>query len=893
MSLSLHCEITRTTIPSTGKQGPQPITMNQQFRPISQNEGFLGAGDPGAIEALIAGDGSRAVLGGKQSTSNGQGEAALVQSYRRYGYLAARLDPLELAPVVTPAALLPGPYGIAADSALVLRLRSAYCGSIGWDFSHIRDAARQTWLVDQAEQLDGSAPTVAAQHHALVLLARTAAFEAALVRRIPGGKLFGIGGAETFNVVLELLLAESSRLGVEEVVVGGMHRGRFNMLANVFGKPLVPLVSEILGKPAVPEGLDVSSDVSYHLGYGGERWFDGQRLSISVSAHPSHLQLIPIITQGRARARQSRNADAGAKTVLPLLLHTDASFAGQGLVAEMFQLSKLSAYDLGGTIHVVINNQLGFTTEPEDARSAHGCTDIARLVEAPVLHVNGDDVDAVRYAASVAARYRAQFASDIVIDLVCYRRPGHNEIDEPRFTQPSMYAAIDARPPVHEIYAMKVVDGAGIAAKAMADMDAAVKAAFDGSNSYAVNRADWFGGAWLGLQRGSVAGMLASVETGISQVELKRLGGLVTDLPAGFAPDVKVAKFLTERRATIDNGSGITWATAETLALASLSTGGVPIRFSGQDSLRGAFTQRHWQVHDAATGARHLVLSNAAADRRTLEVHNTPLIEHAVLCYEYGLSLDDPSRLIVWEAQFGEFLNIAQPVFDQCIACGEDRWLRSSGIVILLPHGLDGGGPDHSTGRPERLLSACAGANIQVINASTPANYFHVLRRQMMRAFRKPMVILTPKALLRHKACVSSLDELASGSRFRAVIADGPPRNAKRVILCTGKVAVLLDEERTRRKLTDDVAILRVEQLHPLPEAEIAEIIAAHPSAKLIWCEEEPANMGYFTHLDRTLERLGKRLVLRVGRPASATPASGVKYWLEVEEKAYLAEAFA
>ena len=767
--------------------------MNQQLRGVRSAEDFLGAGDPGAIEAMIeAASPSEAAIQ-PRSSPGGYGEAALVEAYRQWGFLSANLDPLRLMATSPVAELEATQYGVGPAVPLVGRMRAAYCGSIGWDFGHIRDGARRRWISAEAESRAAQQMTEAEQSACLTLLARTHAFEAGLARRLPGGKLFGIGGAETFNLAADTILAESVRLGVDEVVIGGMHRGRFNLIANVCGKPLTPLIAEIVGKPAVPEGLGVSSDVSYHLGYSGDREIAGSRLRISVSAHPSHLQLIPIITQGRARARQAARGEDGRRAILPLLLHTDASFAGQGLVAEMFQLSKLAPFDLGGTIHVVIDNQVGFTTDPEDARSAHLCTDIARLVEAPVIHVNGDDVAAVYRAALVAANWRATFASDIVVRLVCYRRPGHNEIDEPRFTQPGMYQAIDGMTPVHELYAAQVEGGAEIAADASARMDADLKAAFDASKSYAVNSADWFGGLWAAKQRGTVADMLAPVATGLPMAELQKLGRLITDIPTGFTPDPKVAKFLAERRLSFEVGRDITWAAAETLALASLTHAGIPVRFGGQDCLRGAFTQRHWQLHDAKTGARHLVLAPAAKDAGNLEVHNTPLIEHAILCFEYGVTMDDPRRLNIWEAQFGEFLNIAQPVFDQCIACGEDRWLRASGIVILLPHGLDGGGPDHSTGRPERLLAACAGANIQVVNASTPANYFHLLRRQMMRAFLKPLVILTPKALLRHKACVSALTDFAGasavpgGDRRRP----GQGRRARDPVLRQGRLSVV------------------------------------------------------------------------------------------------------
>jgi 2-oxoglutarate dehydrogenase E1 component len=790
----------------------------------------------------------------------------------------------------------PGRYGLdpARSRPLIEQMEAAYCGPIGWEFGHIHDAARRQWLAAEAEQ-GARFPDPAARQSMLALLTRAQTFETVLAQRLPGARLFGLGGAESFIVLLDVLLAESVPLGLQEVVIGGMHRGRFNLLANVCGKPLGGMLAEIQGKPPVPEGLEVSADVPYHLGYSGEREVAGRMVRFSVSPHPSHLQLVPVISQGRARAKQwARGLPEGRRAVLPLLLHTDASFAGQGLVAEMFQLSRLAPYDLGGTIHVVINNQLGFTTLPEEGRSARHPTDIAKLIEAPVLHVNGDDPDAVYRVASVAARWRATFGSDIVIDLVCYRRPGHNEIDEPRFTQPVMYRAIDARPPVSEIYAERLAgDGLdtacmGQAAEAMAEE---IRAGLEAAKSYAVNRADWFEGAWAGFRAGSMAEMLRSPETGLPLDELKRLGTLICAPPPGFQLDPKVSRFLEERRHTIETGEGLNWATGEALALATLLAEGTPVRFSGQDSLRGAFTQRHLELHDQSSGERYLSLAPAARDASHLEIHNTPLIEHAVLCYEFGMSLADPRRLVVWEAQFGEFLNIAQPVFDQCIACSEDRWLRSTGLVILLPHGLDGGGPDHSTGRPERLLAACAGGNLVVANASTPANFFHLLRRQMHWPFRKPLVVLTPKALLRHKACVSSLAEFGPGTAFRAVIPDDGVKRARRVVLCTGKVYYELLQARAERKLEKKVALVRVEQLWPFPADAIAAALKPYRKAELIWCEEEPENMGYFRTLAPHLEQAAGRSIRRVGRPPAATPAVGVKSWHAAQARALVADA--
>ncbi|MEZ5851699.1 MAG: 2-oxoglutarate dehydrogenase E1 component [Hyphomicrobiaceae bacterium] len=861
---------------------------------------FVGVGDPGALEAFYAETAGESLPRRRLGTSigGGGGEVALIEAYRARGFLRADLDPLGLAERPQIPELQPAQYGLDRQAAHLLaeRLERAYCGPIGWEIGHIHDTHQRRWLEAQAESLEDSQPDTRTRQRVLNLLTRATAFEAGLNQRIPGGKLFGLGGAETFLVCLDTILAESVELGIEEAVIGGMHRGRFSMLANALGKPLTPLVAEILGKPAVPEGLACSSDVSYHLGYSGELDIAGRTLHVSVSPHPSHLQLTPITAQGRARAKQTALGPDGRRRVLPLALHTDASFAGQGLVAEMMQLSRVGPFDLGGTIHIVINNQIGFTTRPEEGRTARGATDIARLTETPVLHVNGDDPDAVWRVGLIAANWRATFESDIIIDLVCYRRPGHNEIDEPRFTQPSMYRAIDARTPVDVLYA-NALAAAGIdtsgADAVRAAMSEGLTGAFAAAKSWKANAADWFDGAWRGLKAGSESDMLAFAKTGLPRDHLRDIARAITTPPAGFEVDAKVQRFLDERRRSVETGEGINWASGEALAIASLLAEGTGVRFGGQDSLRGAFTQRHLEIHDQKTGARHLTLASAADKGAIAEIHNTPLIEHAILCYEYGVSIADPNRLIVWEAQFGEFLNYAQAVFDQGIACGEDRWLRSSGLVILLPHGLDGGGPDHSTGRPERLLAACAGANLQVVNASTPANFFHVLRRQMRRDFRKPLLVLTPKALLRHKAAVSRLADFDAGTGFQSVIDDSAVKAATRVVVCTGKVYYELAAARAERGLDDAVALIRLEQLHPLPAEAIGKALSAHSGADLVWCEEEPENMGYFTHLDRKLERIAGRTFRRVGRPAVATPATGVKYWHEAEIKAFVTAAFA
>jgi 2-oxoglutarate dehydrogenase E1 component len=828
--------------------------------------------------------------------------ATLVEAYRMRGFLAAATNPLFPPDAAgSTAEFDPAHHGLSAFSRgteiATAYLDAAYRGPIGYEFGHIHDPdVRAFWITAAEAHADGRVGRSPARQHALHLLARSCAFESVMAQRLPGAKLFGLGGAESFNVLVERIIAESAGAGVGSVVVGGMHRGRFNMLANVFGKPLTPMLAEIKGSPPVPAGLEVSSDVSYHLGYDGMQNFDGRDVHCTVSAHPSHLQLIPIITQGRARARQTRG-DGDSSSVLPLLLHTDASFAGQGLVAEMMQLSRLGPFDLGGTIHIVINNQVGFTTDPSDGRTARHCTDIARMIEAPVLHVNGDDVDAVIRAATLAAEWRAAFRRDIVIDLVCYRRPGHNEIDEPRFTQPKLYAAIDARPPVDEIYAGRLAaDGVSSSLEAArSEMVAEIDAGLRDSSGYAVNTADWFQGRWESYRPANVADLTTPVATGVAATELRRIGAALTTLPAGFQPHPKIVRFLDERRASFEGDGAINWAAGEALALASVAAEVKPVRFGGQDSVRGAFTQRHLAVHDAATGAVHNLIRAAAPGNTRIEIHNTPLIEHAILCYEYGITLDDPARLVVWEAQFGEFLNIAQPVFDQAVACGADRWLRASGLVILLPHGLDGGGADHSTGRPERLLAACADANLIVANASTPANYFHLLRRQVTWDVRVPLVVLTPKALLRNKACVSTWAEFEDEAGFRTIIPD-PVRNeaiAKRLILTTGKTYHVLDAARRAAGLEHEIALVRIEQLHPFPVDALKTLRAGYWTDDVIWCEEEPANMGYHVHLAGALERAVGRPVPRVGRPAAATPAVGVKSWHQEQEAEYVASALA
>ena len=811
----------------------------------------LGAGDPGALDALWAGATEAGALLG------------LAEAYRRWGWRAARLDPLGLtAPEEVPE-LDPTLYGLTAHDAEPLG--RAYCGAIGWEFGHVQDRSRRAWLTRQAER-PWHVPA-ADRRAALELIARGELFERMLDRRLPGAKTFGLSGAEGFLVLMQRVIQQAVKAGARQVVAGGMHRGRMTQMALVFGKPLAAVIAEAQGAPAVPEGMG-SSDSPYHLGFHDTVEVAGRKVGIWVAPHPSHLSVVAPVAIGRARALRDRGS-----APLPLVLHTDAAFAGQGVNAETLQLSGLAPFAVDGTIHLILNNQLGFTTGAAEARTARTCADVAKLVEAPILHVDGDDPDAVMRVAEVAAGYRAAFAADIVVDLVACRRKGHNEIDEPRFTQPAMYRAIDALPPLSQRYAEEIG-----AEPELDGFRAALDAAFEAAKGWRPNLRR----TPMGLAPDAEARMLAPVATGVSEARLRAHGERLTALPAGIEPHPRVAEFLKRRGAAIEAGTGIDWATAEALALACLLDEGVPVRLGGQDTVRGAFTQRHLEVHCQRTGARHGVLDGFGPS----EIFNTPLTENAVLGFEYGYSLGEPDGLTVWEAQFGDFINVCQSIFDQFVICGEDRWHFESNLTMLLPHGLDGGGPDHATAHPERLLAACANGNLQVVNLSTPANYFHALRRQVLAPLSKPLVVLAPKALLRHPGATSRLADLAGG--FRTVIAEHRP--ARRVVMATGKLAVLLERARDEAG-RDDIALIRLEQLYPLHTAALARALAPYRDAELVWAQEEPENMGYFGWLDRRLEAVSGRRWRLVTRPASPSAASGPKQWDDAHLKAVIAAA--
>ena len=861
----------------------------------------------------------------------------MIRAYRMRGHLKANLDPLHIATTPGDASELdPATYGFAEsdydrpiflDYVLGLEiatlreilgiLRRTYCGNIGVQYMHISDPKEKSWLQERIEGRDKEITfTKDGKVAILKKLIETEGFERFLHRRFPGTKRFGLDGGESMVPALEQIIKRGGALGVQDIVVGMPHRGRLNVLAAVMGKPYQVIFHEFQGGSSLPSDVEGSGDVKYHLGASSDREFDGNSVHLSLTANPSHLEIVNPVVIGKARAKQAftlrETPTAGRGHVLPLLMHGDAAFAGQGVVAECFALSGLKGYGVGGTMHFVVNNQIGFTTSPKNSRSSPYPSDVALMVEAPIFHVNGDDPEAVVYAAKVATEYRQLFGKDVVIDMFCYRRFGHNEGDDPTMTQPLMYQKIKAHPSVREIYATRLV-GEGVITQAEADgwleeFSAFLDSEFDAGKAYKANKADWLDGKWSGLKMPEGDDRRV---TGVPKTKLLDLGRKITSIPERIAVHKTVERVIHARRDAIESGVGLDWATAEHLAFATLLDQGYPVRLSGQDSVRGTFTQRHSGIIDQATEEVYFPLRNLGSNQAHFEVLDSALSEEAVLGFEYGFSLTDPNTLTMWEGQFGDFVNGAQVVIDQFISSGERKWLRMSGLVMLLPHGYEGQGPEHSSARLERFLQLCAEDNMQVVNPTTPANYFHALRRQLLREFRKPLIVMTPKSLLRHKRAVSNLADLAEGSSFHRVMIDGaeagcdvggvtlkPDAEIKRVVLCSGKVYFDLIERRAETG-RDDVYILRLEQFYPWPLKSISNLLKRFKNAELIWVQEEPKNMGGWTFVDPWLELTLERLNIAakraryVGRPASASTAAGLMSRHLKELDTFLKEAFA
>ncbi len=832
----------------------------------------------------------------------------LIRAYRIRGHLYSKLDPLGLAEIEYHPELDYKTYGfseadldreIFIDNVLgmetatlrnILELVEAtYCGKIGVEFMHIQDPEQKAWIQRRIEEPRNQ--TDFTDRGKIAILERLTAaetFEQFLDRRFVGAKRFGLEGGESLVPLMEQIVKRGSQLGLEEIVVGMAHRGRLNVLANVLDKPFVNIFSEFQGNPANPEDVQGSGDVKYHLGTSADREFDGKTVHLTLTPNPSHLEVVNPVVLGRVRAKQRQRGDKARQKVMGILLHGDAAFIGQGLVAETFELSELNGYQTGGTIHVVINNQIGFTTSPTEARSGPYCSEMAKIVQAPVFHVNGDDPEAVVHVARIATEFRYQFKQDIVIDMYCYRRQGHNESDEPAFTQPLMYKAIGKHPTTRQLYAGRLVDEGLIsnetAQQFVDSFRATLEKDFEAASSFKPNKADWFEGKWSGLD--IAKGEDRRGDTAIDIELLKEIGKKITSIPEGFKLNNKIDRQLKAKWNAIESGSGIDWATAEALAFGSCAVEGTAVRLSGQDCGRGTFSQRHAVFTDQETGQEYLPLQHLRNDQAKVDVLDSPLAEMSVLGFEYGYSTAEPNILVMWEAQFGDFANGAQVIIDQFISSGEHKWLRMSGLTLLLPHGYEGQGPEHSSARLERYLQMCAEDNMQVCVPSTPANYFHMLRRQVRRNFRKPLIVMTPKSLLRHKLCVSDVNEFSGKTTFHRVIPDHGDLVAnskiKRIVLCSGKVFYDLIAARDERKIKD-VAIARLEQLYPFPVKSLAAELKKYTNAEVVWCQEEPENMGAWRFLDRRLEavmgdipKLSSKRPIYCGRAESAATATGL-----------------
>ncbi len=862
----------------------------------------------------------------------------LIRAYRIRGHLQANLDPLGIEPPHQNPELTIEHWGFTSadldrpifiDGLLGLEtaslreildiLRRTYCGSLGVQYMHIAEPEEKAWIQERIEGRDKEITfTREGKIAILKKLIEAESFERFLHRRFPGTKRFGLDGGEAMVPALEQVIKRGGALGVDEIVLGMAHRGRLNVLAAVMGKPYEVIFHEFQGGSSLPSDIEGSGDVKYHMGASSDRTFDGHKVHLSLTANPSHLEIVNPVVLGKARAKQAFDIREGGgdgmdrSQVLPLLIHGDAAFAGQGVVAECFALMGLKGYRTGGTLHFVVNNQIGFTTSPRNSRSSPYPSDVAMMVQAPIFHVNGDDPEAVTFATKVAIEFRQRFGKDVVVDMFCYRRFGHNEGDDPTFTQPIMYARIKAQPTTRELYSERLIEE-GVVTRDEVEgwikaFETFLDAQFEAGKSYKANKADWLDGKWQGL--GSIDGENRGA-TAVPEARLRELGRRLTTIPETINIHRTLKRVMDGRREMIESGRDIDWSTAESLAFASLLDEGFPVRLSGQDSVRGTFSQRHSGIIDQVTEERYVPLNALREGQAPFEVIDSALSEEAVLGFEYGYSLADPNTLVLWEAQFGDFVNGAQVVIDQFISSGERKWLRMSGLTMLLPHGYEGQGPEHSSARLERFLQACAEDNMQVANCTTPANYFHILRRQMTRPFRKPLVLMTPKSLLRHKKAVSTLADMAEGSSFHRVLHDDaqhrpevaevnlrPDAEISRVILCSGKVYYDLLDARAKRG-RDDVYLLRLEQFYPWPIKSLSTELARFPGADLVWCQEEPKNMGGWTFVDPWLELTLDKLDVKskraryVGRPASASTAAGLMSRHLRELEAFLEDAFA
>ena len=849
----------------------------------------------------------------KEASKDSVRAIMLIRAYRIRGHLIANLDPLSIQEKKEHPELKPESYGfkksdysrkIFLDGVLGLQyadlnqilkiLKKTYSSNIGYEFMHMGDPDEKAWIRNRIEGPEKDIIfTNNGKKAILNKIIQAEGFEKYLHVKFVGTKRFGLDGGESLIPALEQIIKRGGSLGAKEIKIGMPHRGRLNVLANVMGKPFKAIFSEFFGK-TVGAGKDFEGDVKYHLGASSNREFDGNSVHISLTDNPSHLEAVNPVVLGQVRAKQFFHKDKLRKKVIPVLMHGDASFAGQGIVAECFAMSGLPGHNIGGTIHIIVNNQIGFTTAPRFARSSPYPSDVAKTAQAPIFHVNGDDPEAVVHCAKIATEYRQKFNRDVVIDMVCYRRFGHNEGDEPSFTQPIMYKKIRSHPTTLTIYGKKLSNEGLTSDTVLQDEKTNFKKfleqEFESSKNYK-SELKWFDGAWSRFKPG-----LGKDKRGVSGVEKNKLleiGKKISSIPKDFSVHKTLKKIFDLRMNALKEGIAIDWSTAETLAFGTLLTDGFSVRLSGQDSGRGTFSQRHAVLRNQDNHERYIPLNNISKGQKNFEIIDSLLSELAVLGFEFGYSLSEPETLVLWEAQFGDFANGAQIIIDQFISSGESKWGRASGLVMLLPHGYEGQGPEHSSARLERFLQLCAGENIQVVNCTTPSNYFHVLRRQMHREFRKPLIIMTPKSLLRHKRCVSNISEFKKKSTFHRVLEDDAyseinnllelkkrDDQIKKVVMCSGKIYYDLIEAREKIK-NDKVTFVRLEQLYPFPAKTLANVLKRYTRANFIWCQEEPQNMGAWNtvrnYIDRTLEMInfGDKSVKYVGRKAASSTATG------------------
>jgi 2-oxoglutarate dehydrogenase E1 component len=893
-----------------------------------------GAAENGAAandNATGAGDGMHAVAAGQRAAAPAAepviGVFDLVHSYRELGHLVAHLNPLAPKPEGHPL-LEPSEFGFgdadmdrviecgsfqgcatATLRNLITRLQATYCQHLGVEYLHIQDREQRMWLQERMEPTSNS-PTLGREERIRIFdrLMVAESFEQFLQARYPTAKRFSLEGAESLIPLLDTLVEDGGAQGVQEMVIGMPHRGRLNVLANVLRKPYEMILAEFEGSFLAKESMG-DGDVKYHLGYSRDHMTRaGRKVHLSLSPNPSHLEAVDPVIEGMVRAKQNRLGDAARTSVVPVLMHGDAAFTGQGMVAETLWLSELEGYRTGGTIHIIVNNQIGFTTPPEAFRFTPYPSDVAKIIQAPVFHVNGDDPEAAVQAARLAIGFRQQFKKDVIIDLVCYRKRGHNELDDPTYTQPVMYNQIANHPSPVEQYRERLAAEGALPLEEADRRTTEFRELLDDAQAYARDFMPRlpvfaFGGLWKGL---GWAGDDWSAQTAVDPAVLEAIAAAFTRVPQGFTPHPRVARLMEARAAMAREGGSLDWGAAEAYAIGSLVLEGTTVRMTGQDTGRGTFSHRHAVLHDVKTGERYVPLDNIREGQGRFVILDSMLSEAAVLGFEFGFSSADPWKLVIWEAQFGDFANGAQVIIDQFIANSESKWQRMSGLVMLLPHGYEGQGPEHSSARLERYLQLCADDNLQVCNLTTPAQYFHALRRQMHRPFRKPLIVMSPKSLLRHKLAVSSPRELTEGA-FQPVlddiaVGDAPeagvridPTRVTRLLLCSGKVYYALLEGRRERAI-DETAIVRVEQLYPFAKQELEAIFARYPRAKQVfWVQEEPWNMGAWHFIYHRIRRIlpTERTLSYVGRPEAASPATGSYKIHQAEEAELVNRAFA